>query len=139
MSISCSITSPTIHPPCGHRALRVPASHRPLVGGGRVATGARRLPTRLANVVAQVAEILADLVPSVADVVLRVSAVHPAGGLLDVGLDIAVGALDFVHVHLLRVRQPDRLPCVSLLSRPSGSCPRPRVWSGPSTAWAPRC
>src|ERR1035437_5738860 len=97
MSISCSITSPTIHPPCGHRALRVPASHRPLVGGGRVATGARRLPTRLANVVAQVAEVLADLVPGVPDLVLEIRAVDAAGGLLEVGLDCAVGALDLVH------------------------------------------
>src|ERR1035437_9183201 len=100
MSISFSITSPTIHPPCGHRALRVPASHRPFWRRDRIVPRTLRLAAGLADVVAKVAEILADLVPSVADVVLRVSAVHPAGGLLDVGLDMAVGALEIGRAHV---------------------------------------
>src|SRR5664280_2979473 len=97
MSISCSITSPTIHPPCGHRALRVPASHRPLWRRDRIVPGALRLTASLADIVTCVAEVLADLVPGVADVVLWVSAVDAAAGLLDVGLHVAIGALGFVH------------------------------------------
>src|ERR1035437_9715422 len=97
MSISCSITSPTIDPPCGHRALRVPASHRPLWRRDRIVPGALRLTAGLADIVAQVAEVLADLVPGVPDLVLGIRAIHAAGSLLHVGLDCAVGALDLVH------------------------------------------
>src|ERR1035437_175705 len=91
------MTSPVVYPLCGHRALRVAASHWPHGRRGRVTPGALRLAASLADIVAQVAQVLADLVPGVSDLVLEVGAVDAAGGLLHVGLDIAVGALGFVH------------------------------------------
>ena len=91
------MTSPVVYPLCGHRALRVAASHWPLGRRGWVVPGALRLTAGLADVVTQVSEVLADLVPGIPDLVLEVRAVDAAGGLLHVGLDIAVGALGFVH------------------------------------------
>src|SRR5665811_37175 len=86
---------------CTNGSLRdlaqVAASHRWLRRRGWLAPGALRLAAGPADVVAQVPEVLADLVPGVADIVLRVRAVDAADALLDVGLDIAVRAFDFVH------------------------------------------